>query len=451
MMKQLSKLALKWLESIINERFGHTFHLVEKECVLVISIDESPLKICFDRLQDNFILSNSDFSCACWQASVEGFKGPVEDRLPAPSNIELPNPLIEMHPQGATIHYDILGLTYWMLSRLEEVGSENLDNHGRFPAVASHAYRHNYLDRPVVDEWLNILGQVIAKVWPVLRLKNHDFSMNVSHDVDRPSRYGFRSMSSLARAVGGDLIKYQNYKGALSSPWIRINTVDRLHPLDPYNTFDWLMSVSESAGLKSAFYFICGRTDAGRDSDYEPEHPAIRALLREIHSRGHEIGLHPSYSTYKQPELLKAEADRLRRVCLEEGITQDKWGGRMHYLRWEQPTTLRAWAAAGMNYDSTLGYADCPGFRCGTCFEYPAFDPIAEEILDLRIRPLIVMEGTIVSSAYLGLGISQAAEDKVLMLKDRCRKVSGSFNLLWHNSFFMEKGLDKIYLNSIQK
>ena len=32
----------------------------------------------------------------------------------------------------------------------------------------------------------------------------------------------------------------------------------------------------------------------------------------------------------------------------------------MHYLRWENTTTLQAWDEAGMNYDSTLGYADQP-------------------------------------------------------------------------------------------
>ncbi|WP_234909911.1 polysaccharide deacetylase family protein, partial [Vibrio anguillarum] len=117
--------------------------------------------------------------------------------------------------------------------------------------------------------------------------------------------------------------------------------------------------------------------------------------MRRIHERGHEIGLHPSYGTFQQPELIKQEAERLKRICAEESIDQHVWGGRMHYLRWEQSTTMRAWAGAGMTYDSTLGYADRPGFRCGTCFEYPAFDPVAQEQLNLRIRPLVVMECTV--------------------------------------------------------
>lgn len=196
-------------------------------------------------------------------------------------------------------------------------------------------------------------------------------------------------------------------------------------------------SLTKAPRVKSAFYFICGRTNKKMDADYELEHPAIRKLLRTIHARGHEVGLHPSYNTFDNSEALKGEADRLWKVCAEEGIRQHAWGGRMHYLRWRQPTTLRAWADAGMSYDSTLSYADHAGFRCGTCFEYPGFDPIEAEKVSVRVRPLIAMEGSVLNSRYMGL-----AHDEALALfrdlKEKCRKVKGQFTLLWHNSEMLE-------------
>jgi peptidoglycan/xylan/chitin deacetylase (PgdA/CDA1 family) len=196
------------------------------------------------------------------------------------------------------------------------------------------------------------------------------------------------------------------------------------------------MDESDRHGLTSAFYFICGRTAPGLDADYEPEHPVIRELMRRIHARGHEIGLHPSYNTYQHPEAIVAEARRLRAVTDQEGIHQAEWGGRMHFLRWEHPSTMNGWNQAGMDYDSTLSYADRPGFRCGTCFEYPAFDPVAQRALNLRIRPLIAMECTVMAPRYMGLGIGEAAFAKFKELKDACRAVGGCFTLLWHNSQF---------------
>lgn len=110
----------------------------------------------------------------------------------------------------------------------------------------------------------------------------------------------------------------------------------------------------------------------------------------------------------------------------------------MHYLRWEQPATMRAWANAGMAYDSTLSYADRPGFRCGTCFEYPAFDPVAQEVLPLRIRPLIAMECSVIDKSYLGLGTGDVALAKFMQLRKTCEAVAGCFTLLWHNSSLMD-------------
>lgn len=89
-----------------------------------------------------------------------------------------------------------------------------------------------------------------------------------------------------------------------------------------------------------------------------------------------------------------------------------------------------------MSYDSTLGYADRPGFRCGTCFEYTAFDVVSDQPLSLRIRPLIAMDCTVIAERYLGLGSTEAAYEKFNELKNSCRKVGGGFTLLWHNSFF---------------
>jgi peptidoglycan/xylan/chitin deacetylase (PgdA/CDA1 family) len=300
------------------------------------------------------------------------------------------------------------------------------------------------LERPIVDEWLNILGQVIQKIWPEAELKKQKFSMKVSHDVDQPSLYGFKPWKTIIRMMAGHLLKRHDIKAFFQAPYIKITTNKKLHKKDPYNTFDRIMDISEKHNLISAFYFICGRTSE-YDSDYKIEDPIIQELLQRIHSRGHEIGLHPSYGTFQTPELIKKEAERLRDACKMAGTEQKSYGGRMHYLRWEHPTTLQACEDAGMSYDTTLSYADRPGFRCGTCFEYPAFNPITQELLNIRIRPLIIMECTIIADRYMNLGYGEQSLNKFLELKDKCRQVNGCFTLLWHNSHFTNREDFEIY------
>lgn len=433
------KAALHWIQQILCERYGHAFQLtLVNDRFIRLELHDLPGFLEFTGDPLTFNRRDSDLPCALWRAREEGWSPVYMDELLAPGVEVLPNPLLERTEQGYRIHYDVLGFTYWMLSRCEEIGREDLDEHGRFPAQHSNAFKRGYLERPLVDEWLAVLGQIIERQWPQVTLKLHQFSVKVSHDVDEPSRYAFRSAKGIIRAVGGDLIKRADIVGAIRAPIIKLSSGQRLSHLDPFNTFNWLMDQSESRGLVSAFYFICGRTDPSKDADYELEHPAIRDLLRTIHVRGHEIGLHPSYNTYLCSDALKNEAQRLRTVCAEEGIVQSGWGGRMHYLRWSQPATLAAWEQAGMSYDSTLGYAGLPGFRCGTCYEYQGFDPVGQRALSLRIRPLIVMDVTIISAAYLGLGTGQEAKEVVDRFKSACRAVGGVFTLLWHNSNFMK-------------
>jgi len=257
----------------------------------------------------------------------------------------------------------------------------------------------------------------------------------VSHDVDHPSRYGFCTPYTLIKAIGGDILRRRDFRSVYRAPILRLGRGRSLNRKDPYHSFEWIMDVSEREGLKSAFYFICGRTSK-KDAAYEPDHPAMRELMRQIHARGHEVGLHPSYGTFRDPDVLAGEAARLKRICAEEGIAQSEWGGRMHFLRWQSPITLHGWVRGGMSYESSLGYADAPGFRAGTSHEYPAFDAVEQRALPLRLRPLIAMECTIIGPRYLALGTGEPAYQRFAELKAACRAVGGCFTLLWHNSRF---------------
>ena len=442
--------AMNWLCVILEERFGHSFMLIQDQNSLKLTLANSSLRyILFPELETAFHESRSDFPCTQWDATQESWVSVLDKSLPAPCVNELHYPLIEPKEDHYLIHYDILGLTYWMLNRIEEIGRTDLDIHQRFPAVSSHAFKYNYLERPIVDEWLNILGQVIQRVWPEVKLKKHGFHMCVSHDVDTPSLYAFQPWKNVFRMMAGHLLKRRDLKAFLQAPYIKLTSINTLSNLDPFNTFEWLMEKSEANNIKSAFYFICGRTDPGKDADYEIEHPIMRSLIKKIYKRGHEVGLHPSYNTYLKPHLIKQESMCFKKVCLESGIQQAFFGGRMHYLRWQHPSTMKSWADAGMSYDSTLGYADRPGFRCGTCFEYPAFNPVSQERISLRIRPLIAMESTFIEGGYMSLSNTEIS---ILLkrLKNLCSSVGGTFTLLWHNSSLTSDAHRELYEEALE-
>jgi hypothetical protein len=331
-----------------------------------------------------------------------------------------------------------------MLARYEEMVKRDRDGHDRFPAAASTAYREEFLARPIVNEYTEILWSVMSRLWPRLRRARHQFRVDLSHDVDWP-KCSNRRLAATVKAATGDLLKRRDPQ--LTARRLLSRAALRWRPdADICNTFTFLMDESERRGMRSAFYFIAGHTAAARDGDYSLDDPWIRQLMTRIHRRGHEIGLHPSYETFRDAQQTRREKEVLLDVCGKLGIEQEAWGGRQHFLRWENPTTWENWEQAGLDYDSTVGFADCPGFRAGVCFEYPAFSITRRSRLRLRERPLVVMEASLLD--YLQRSPDETIAE-ICRLKRNCKLFGGRLTLLWHNSRLLTRVERRMYREAL--
>lgn len=336
---------------------------------------------------------------------------------------------------GAALGLDIFGSAFFMLTRYEELVKPARDRHGRFPAGVALAFQERFLERPIVNEYLEILWGALTRLWPALQRKSRHYRVLLSHDVDRPHCTLGRVWFYALRSSVADIVIRRDVALSLRRLHFHLRSRRGLVDGDPCDTFDFIMSLSEKHGRQSAFYFIADRSAGAIDGNYRLEDPWIRCLLRRIHERGHEVGLHPSYNTYRDPAQTRHEFHRLVQVLAAEGIHQQEWGGRQHYLRWENPTTWQNWADAGPAYDSTLSFADHVGFRCGICYEYSVFNLRTRQRLNLRERPLIVMEGTL-----FDMGLSwEASCAKIVELSRVCKQFGGDFTLLWHNSSLMSR------------
>ena len=370
---------------------------------------------------------------APWDPRDDGWSAPLGTALPAPGLSVLPRPVIKQTSDGFHIAFDLFWFALWALSRGEEAAGVERDIFDRMPASAAHAKQLGYLDRPLVDEWFMLLREVAQRTWPGLPLVQHRFSLAVSHDVDDPLFFDGLTFGAVIRRAAGDVLHRGKYRRGATAPlrWLLQRTGVR--GLDPYDQFNWMMQQAEARGLQSTFHFLCGCTDARYDRNYRLSDPYLRTLLASIHTRGHAIGLHPSYGSCRDATVIHREAEELRRHCAGLGIPLLRLPSRMHFLRWATPETPRALAAAGIFSDCTLGYAEQTGFRCGTCFGYSAFDPVAKTRIPLRIQPLIAMDITVLPGPYLNLGTS-AARANLSALKEKCRAVNGCFTLCWHNA-----------------
>ena len=335
---------------------------------------------------------------------------------------------------------DIFGSAFFMLTRLEEVVIAARDRYGRFPASESLAYRERFLNLPIVDAYVELLWGALASLWPRLQRRRRPYRLLLTHDVDRPLAFLGHSRLGLVRQLGADVVIRRDPSLAAKRvrSWAAIARGDP--SLDPYNTFDFLMSMSERQGIMGAFYFLAPEHPNARTEPYTLDHPWIESLMSTIYRRGHEIGFHGSFDSYSDRNRTADEFDRLRRAASKLGISQCRWGGRQHYLRWD-PDTWSSWEEAGLDYDST-GFADSVGFRFGTCHEFQTFDLRERRPLRLQEWPLTVMDAT--AFEYMKLG-ADAAFREVVELARQCRRFQGTLTLLWHNSSLPSTGQQRWY------
>lgn len=345
---------------------------------------------------------------------------------------------------------DVFGTAFMMLARYEEAVLEDRDKHGRFRWAASIAARAEIWRRPIVDEYVELLGVVLRQQWPALTGWTGQYRLLLSHDVDRLFSVSGRSWSDVLRSSAADLVIRRDPKVAVRRVASRASSASGAWRHEPVNTFDFMLTLAERMGLKSAFYFIPQNTAPQLDGDYDLGDSRVQGLMRAIHERGHEVGLHGSYRSFDDDAMLSAESRSLRDTAERLGIRQSSWGGRQHYLRWSVRATWAAWANSALDYDSTLGFAEHAGFRCGTCREYPVFDLASGRSLPLTERPLIAMDVTLLSDEYMGLSAERSVE-LVRELAATCRRFRGNFTLLWHNTsvvFQVEQALYETVLRA---
>lgn len=427
------------LSEFLGLNFGIQFH--DQESVVITAGDQRKLIIedsFFSTAKDQWLKPDSlpTQPLKTWYVSKTPFANvTLNKKIPV---------IFGRDPEGAgfysnlgdKIHLglDIFGSAFFMLTRYEEVIKQDKDKHDRFPAVASLAYQEGFLERPIINEYLEILWACLTFLWPRLQRSSRTFTICASHDVDRPYFYYNLNFSRQIKRAISDLVK----KKRLEDPellWQGIKDKFDLRQSDPYNTFHWLMDQNENNQIQASFNFLCG----GMGDDYGPNYtlndPSIRRLIRQINVRGHKIGFHGSYNTVRDSEQMQREVKLLRRVLKHEKIPQDKLGGRQHFLRWKAPTTWQLWEENGLSFDSTLGYPEQVGFRCGICYDFPVFNLHTSKSLTLRERPLIIMDVSMIGENYMDMD-HETALKKMLAIKDCVRHHQGNFEILWHNCWF---------------
>jgi hypothetical protein len=182
----------------------------------------------------------------------------------------------------AWLGLDIFGSAFFMLSRYEEHCTDQRDIHGRFSVVKSSAPGAKFYDRPIVNEYLEILWACLTRLFPGLVRRRRSYRVLLSHDVDRVFETRDASWPTVLRNATGDLLRRRDLMLAARRVRSRFHSHSDDYRYEPTNTFDFIMDYSEKHNLQSAFYWITGHGQSQCEPDYSMDLPFVRGLLRRI-------------------------------------------------------------------------------------------------------------------------------------------------------------------------
>ena len=215
---------------------------------------------------------------------------------------------LEQSPQEFCSTEDLLASVLLTLCRFEEMDFLACDEHGRFPASASIAYRHGFLDRPIVDEYGLALQQILQVLLPGWQPARHSLRVKLSHDIDQ------LGIPFSLRGALGHLLK----RGApLSCARDILSLATSVEPCY-LNLVRTICSALYERGIHSALYWKASAAGPF-DTGYDVSDPRIASVVQWARARGVEMGVHPGYETFLSLPQLEQEVQRCQMYSKTSG------------------------------------------------------------------------------------------------------------------------------------
>ena len=331
------------------------------------------------------------------------------------------------------IPFDIFAASFYLISRYEEYLPHVKDNHGRYSADQSVAFKNNFLEKPVVDIWAYKFLEQLKNKFPEYNYKIRKYNFISTIDIDNAFAYKHKS---LVRSVGGffnDIFRFKIF-----DVWNRFAVLSTIKK-DPFDTFKKILKIKKEHNIRTIFFFLIADYTTF-DTNVSASKNKYRLLIKEMVDYA-RVGLHPSYFSMNKITLLKKEKERL------EGITNMPIiRSRQHYLRFNLPETYQNLIDLEVQEDYSMGYASNVGFRAGTCTPFYFYDLDFEIQTPLKVFPFALMDTTL--NDYMKLTPKQSL-GKIRDLRNEVKAVNGTFITLFHNeslsNYLRWKGWSRLY------
>jgi len=330
-------------------------------------------------------------------------------------------PVFFTTPPGSEFPFDVFAASFYLVSRYEEYLDNQADEHGRYRASSSIAFKNGFLRIPVVDLWVNEFARAMIRKFRNIAIKRNEFKALLTIDADQPYAYLGKN---LFESIGGLVEDLRSHKTNISKRYRAVTQVTK----DPFDVFEYIIETINHTQVNTRFFFPMG--DHSRyDKNPSWKNGVYRKLIEKISSQ-FNTGLHPSYNAAFGKNTIKEEKDRLKHIT-----GKNIEASRFHYLRFKLPDSYRCMIENGITEDYSMGYSDEPGFRAGISRPYFFYDILKDQQTELKIFPFQIMDEIIFGSKKMN---HEAARQFIMEMINSVRKVGGTFISIWHNTSLLE-------------
>jgi len=340
------------------------------------------------------------------------------------------------------VYADIIASSFFLISRYEEIlKPECRDQHGRFLAKDSIVFQQGYGNRPLVDEYSMMLRNWLNETGINVPTERKGFNkIYLTHDVDRP--FFFKYFNVAFKQFIKNLLRYNYYASPLKKYFYV--QYDDYYTFPKIINYDKILQASlHNVAVECIYFIITSGTTLPNVKSYNIFSHRIDRLIKNLRKSGAKIGLHLSYDAGVNPGKIKHESEQFRRK-----MKVPPYLNRHHFLQWREPDDIVYMEQAGITDDFTLSYADCAGFRTGTCRPYRFINPKTKELTNVTIHPLEIMECTLDGPQYMNLNYD-GAFTVCKEIINQVYKHNGELVLLWHNTKFLGQGYCEILYKSV--
>jgi len=252
----------------------------------------------------------------------------------------------------------------------------------------------------------------------------------LTHDVDRVQKTFQYLTYPIKNIIKGD------YKGFLYQ-------ISSIFKKNPYWCFNEIINIENEYDVKSTFYFLNEtipfqlfnilnwKLSLGR---YKVKNKKVMDIINYLDQNGWEIGLHGSYNSFKDANLLLSE-----KKLLESIVGHNILGIRQHYLNLDQ-STWKIQKELGFKYDTSFGFTNNIGYKDNQLLPFYPFNDY------FTIFPMVIMDECFMNTSN--------KIEKLSYLLDITENNNSILVINWHQRSFNENefpGYKKTYCDIIEE